>query len=80
MVLPMKVALTQNNLDKGHDWLMDVSHPHSKSYGKHWSAEDIANTFAPRSVHHLYTLGSMGVSVRRRSISTDQPALIALYG
>lgn len=67
MVLPMKVALTQNNLDKGHDWLMDVSHPQSKSYGKHWSAEDIANTFAPRSVQHLHTIDDYDIS-RQRSI------------
>ncbi|CAK4032377.1 probable tripeptidyl-peptidase 1 precursor [Lecanosticta acicola] len=49
MILPMKVALAQNNLDKAHDWLMDVSHPASNKYGKHWSAEDIAKTFAPSS-------------------------------
>lgn len=50
MVLPMRIALAQENLHKGDDWLMDVSHPTSSKYGQHWSAEDIATAFAPRSV------------------------------
>jgi len=44
----MRIALTQRNLDKGHQWLMDVSHPNSEKYGQHWSADDVAQAFAPR--------------------------------
>lgn len=47
-ILPMRIALTQNNLDQAHDWLMEVSSPGSPGYGQHWSAEKIANAFAPR--------------------------------
>lgn len=46
-VLPMKIALTQSNLDKAEEFLMDVSHPESPNFGKHWTHEDIANKFAP---------------------------------
>lgn len=46
-VLPMKIALTQSNLDKAEEFLMDVSHPESPNFGKHWSHEEIANKFAP---------------------------------
>ena len=46
-LLPMKVALAQSNLDMGYDWLGDVSDPDSERYGHHWSAEEIANAFAP---------------------------------
>ncbi|KAI5366002.1 putative peptidase S53, activation domain, Sedolisin domain, peptidase S8/S53 domain superfamily [Septoria linicola] len=46
-VLPMRIALAQSNLDKGEDWLMEVSHPESNKYGKHWTAEDVATAFAP---------------------------------
>ncbi|KAL8809289.1 MAG: hypothetical protein Q9200_003542 [Gallowayella weberi] len=46
-MLPMRIALTQSNLDKADDFLMDVSHPDSPNYGKHWTHEDIANKFAP---------------------------------
>jgi tripeptidyl-peptidase-1 len=46
-ILPMKIALAQGNLDKGWDWLKDVSHPESAKYGQHWSAKDVAEAFAP---------------------------------
>lgn len=47
-ILPMRIALTQRNLDQGHQWLMDVSHPKSEKYGQHWSADEVAQAFAPR--------------------------------
>lgn len=43
----MRIALSQNNLHQAHDWLMEVSSPGSEAYGKHWSAEKVANAFAP---------------------------------
>ncbi|POS76710.1 Pro-kumamolisin [Diaporthe helianthi] len=46
-ILPVRIALAQNNLDKGYEYLMDVSHPHSPNYGKHWTAEEVINTFRP---------------------------------
>jgi len=47
-ILPMRIALTQENLHKGEEWLMEVSHPESGKYGKHWSAANVAEAFAPR--------------------------------
>lgn len=47
-VLPMRFALTQSNLDKGHDWLMEVSDPTSEKYGQHWDAAKVAEMFKPR--------------------------------
>ena len=46
-ILPMKIALAQSNIDKGWDWLNEVSHPDSEKYGHHWSAKEIAEAFAP---------------------------------
>lgn len=46
-LLPMKIGLAQENLDKGYDWLMSISHPESKNYGKHWTADEIVAAFAP---------------------------------
>ncbi|KAI9046641.1 hypothetical protein LZ554_009383 [Drepanopeziza brunnea f. sp. 'monogermtubi'] len=46
-VIPMRIALTQSNLHRGDEFLMDVSHPDSPNYGKHWSAKDVAEMFAP---------------------------------
>lgn len=39
--LPMRVGLKQNNLEKGHQWLMEVSHPDSPQYGQHWSQDKV---------------------------------------
>jgi tripeptidyl-peptidase-1 len=38
-VIPLSIGLAQQNLDKGYEFLMDVSHPESPNYGKHWSME-----------------------------------------
>lgn len=36
-VLPLSIAFTQENLDKGYDFLMKVSDPNSPSYASHWT-------------------------------------------
>ena len=46
-ILPMRIALAQNNLDKADEFLMDVSHPDSPNFGKHWTAKQVAEKFAP---------------------------------
>ena len=45
--LPVRVGLSQANLDRAHDYLMDVSDPSSKNYGKHWTKEEVIAKFAP---------------------------------
>lgn len=45
--LPMRIALSQSNLDRADEFLMDVSHPDSPNFGKHWTAKQVAETFAP---------------------------------
>jgi len=49
-VLPMRIALKQRNIDTGYSHLMDVSHPESTNFGKHWTAKEVADMFSPRSV------------------------------
>lgn len=51
-VLPMRIGLRQSNLEKTWGWLSEVSHPESEKYGQHWSAKEIADTFAPR--YYIY--------------------------
>ncbi|MCJ1300601.1 hypothetical protein MMC08_003398 [Hypocenomyce scalaris] len=46
-VLPMRIALTQPNMDKADDFLMEVSHPASEKYGQHWTAKQVAEMFSP---------------------------------
>ena len=47
-ILPMRIGLKQSNIDRGYEYLDDVSHPSSPNYGKHWTAKQVAETFAPR--------------------------------
>jgi hypothetical protein len=49
-MLPISIGLAQQNLEKGYDWLMQVSHSSSSKYGQHWNASDVAFAFAPRFV------------------------------
>ncbi|KAJ5604369.1 hypothetical protein N7510_009523 [Penicillium lagena] len=46
-LLPVRIGLTQSNLDHGHDLLMDVSDPFSPNYGQHLSVEEVHDLFAP---------------------------------
>ena len=67
-LLPLRIALTQRNLDKADELLMDVSHPESPNFGNHWTAKQVAEAFAPtdetvRSV--LGWLAETGISPDR---------------
>ncbi|KAI3109328.1 hypothetical protein CBS147333_5650 [Penicillium roqueforti] len=46
-VLPVRIGLTQNNLEKGDEYLMAVSDPSSPKYGQYWTAEEVHGLFAP---------------------------------
>ncbi|KAF9228451.1 hypothetical protein BS17DRAFT_877685 [Gyrodon lividus] len=46
-VIPLRFALTQKNIDDVGKYLMEVSHPKSENYGRHWTAGDVFKTFAP---------------------------------
>ena len=45
--IPLRFALIQRNIDDIGKHLMEVSHPESKKYGRHWSAGDVLEMFAP---------------------------------
>ena len=45
--MPLSIALSQRNIEKGPEFLMGVSDPASPDYGKHWPAQTVADTFAP---------------------------------
>lgn len=46
-ILPLRIGLAQSNLHKLEVSLLEVSDPESEHYGKHWSAEKVADFFAP---------------------------------
>ncbi|TKA61095.1 hypothetical protein B0A55_11048, partial [Friedmanniomyces simplex] len=46
-VIPIKIGLTQQNLDEGISHLINVSHPTSTAYGKHLSVHEVNDLFSP---------------------------------
>ncbi len=74
-ILPMRIGLKQRNLDHADRFLMDIADPTSPNYGKHWSAEKVAKTFAPSkeaSDKTLDWLVSSGVSIERLKYSVGK--------
>ncbi|KAF4237496.1 hypothetical protein CNMCM8980_006955 [Aspergillus fumigatiaffinis] len=77
-VLPMRIGLTQSNLDRGHDLLMEVSDPRSSRYGQHLSVEEVHDLFAPsqETVDNVRAwLESEGISASRISQSFNKQFL-----
>ncbi|TGO32531.1 hypothetical protein BHYA_0309g00090 [Botrytis hyacinthi] len=46
-IVPMRIGLTQTNLDNGYDYLIELSDPDSANYGKYWSPKEVHDKFAP---------------------------------
>ncbi|KAL1937832.1 hypothetical protein VTO73DRAFT_12852 [Trametes versicolor] len=76
VVLPMRFGLTQNNLHKLEEMLMSVSHPTSQSYGKHFSPEDVVDTFAPSDE----TIGAVTRWLTESGIAKERLRLSASKG
>ncbi|KAF8576121.1 subtilisin-like protein [Ramaria rubella] len=75
VVLPMRFGLKQNNVHRVEEFLMDVSHPESPNYGKHWTADQVADTFAPSTdtIETVRTwLNSAGFDSDRIKLSTSR--------
>ncbi|KDQ54116.1 hypothetical protein JAAARDRAFT_412436 [Jaapia argillacea MUCL 33604] len=71
-VLPLRIGLTQSNMDKLEEFLMEVSDPVSSKFGDHWSAGDVAKTFAPskETVETVYDwLKSAGFDASRIKVT-----------
>ncbi|KAF9474024.1 hypothetical protein BDN70DRAFT_816380 [Pholiota conissans] len=46
-ILPMRFGLTQQNMHRLEELLLEVSHPVSPKYGQHYSASQVVDMFAP---------------------------------
>ncbi|KZO99718.1 subtilisin-like protein [Calocera viscosa TUFC12733] len=47
MRVPLRIALSQSNLDIAYDELLRVSDPESPDFASHWTAKQVAEFFAP---------------------------------
>ena len=71
--LPVRIAITQRNIENGHGLLMDVSDPASPNYSKHWTAQEVADFFSPtqESVDAVTEwLASAGIGADRHTITS----------
>ncbi|CAJ2502332.1 Uu.00g097260.m01.CDS01 [Anthostomella pinea] len=46
-VLPIRIGLRQRNIENAESYIYDVADPDSPNFGKHWTAEEVANVFSP---------------------------------
>ncbi|KAJ5569507.1 uncharacterized protein N7459_008937 [Penicillium hispanicum] len=73
--LPVRIGLTQSNLDQGHELLMAMSDPASSHYGRHMTTAEIHDIFAPsrESVDSVRSwLVSVGITADRVSQSANK--------
>ncbi|KAI0145619.1 peptidase S8/S53 domain-containing protein [Xylariaceae sp. FL1272] len=71
--LPIRIGLRHRNLENIDKYLEDVSDPTSPNFGKHWTAEKVANTFAPTPEARTTVLGWLvdsGIDRSRLKLST----------
>ena len=47
VIIPLRISLTQPNIHNLDAYLLEIADPNSPKYGKHWSHEDVAETFRP---------------------------------
>jgi tripeptidyl-peptidase I len=47
--LPVRIGLSQSNIDLAHERLMELSDPTSDKYGQHMSAKEVGDFFRPSS-------------------------------
>lgn len=73
--LPMRIGMTQSNLDQGDSLLMEVSQHDSPRYGKHYTPEEVIDLFAPSAdaVAGITSwLQSAGIEAHRISQSANK--------
>ncbi|KAJ1335029.1 tripeptidyl-peptidase I [Microdochium nivale] len=74
-LLPVRIGLTQGNLDAGHHRLLAISDKTSEHYGKHMSPEEVIDFFAPtKSLVDAVTdwISSAGISKERIGHSANK--------
>lgn len=74
-ILPMRIGLSQSNMDDAHVHLMDVSDPDSPNYGKHWTSEEVIEFFKPSDETTAAVrdwLVASGISDRRITLADNK--------
>ncbi|KAK2609355.1 hypothetical protein QQS21_002136 [Conoideocrella luteorostrata] len=69
--VPVRIALKQSNLDKGMDYILEVSDPQSAKYGQHYKPNQVADLFAPSTE----TIDSVKTWLVKSGIPSDKITL-----
>ena len=75
ITLPVRIGLTQSNLDIGHETLMEISNPFSEKYGQHLTPQEIGEMFRPsrESVDSVRDwLHNTGIDIERHAVSAGR--------
>lgn len=74
-MLPIRITIKPQNVEAGHDILMDISNPSSANFGKHWTAKQVHDFFSPskESVQSVREwLESNGIRNHRHKIALSR--------
>ncbi|KAG0651975.1 Sedolisin-A [Hyphodiscus hymeniophilus] len=74
-ILPVRIGISQTNLDVGHERLMEISDPTSDRFGQHMSAKEVGELFRPssESIESVRDwLNSSGIDTDRHQVSAGQ--------
>ncbi|CRG89954.1 Aorsin [Talaromyces islandicus] len=75
VTLPVRIGIKPRNIEMGHDELMSISDPASPNYGKHWTAQEVHDFFAPAAstVHDVRKwLASAGIGRGRHQVAPSR--------
>jgi tripeptidyl-peptidase-1 len=74
-IIPLRIGMKQQNLHMLEDLLMDVAHPSSPKYGKHWTPEQVVDFFAPieSALYSIRTwLNTSGITEDKHRLSLNK--------
>ena len=78
-LVPLKISLTQSNLHKLDEFLLEVSDPESANYGKHWTPAKVAKVFRPSQESidtvHTWLVSDCGIHPEKIRLSPNGGAL-----
>lgn len=79
VILPVRIAIESRNIERGHEFLMDISDPTSPNFGKHWTPKKVHDTFAPaqETVQAVREwLSSSGIAAHRHTVAVGRGQIL----
>jgi tripeptidyl-peptidase-1 len=79
VVLPVRIAIELRNIERGHEYLMDISDPTSLNFSKHWTLKKVHDVFVPaqetvQAVREWLSLS--GIATHRHTITVGRGQIL----